>query len=350
MADGTNATADQTSTPSFDWKAFSRKTWVIVIGGILFPPVGMILTWLKPGWSTRTKWIATGVLGLLLIGRNQPTKDVSGQEEPASVSAEAIKPDSSVEVAEATSSRHSEQEMLVVKKTAEPLPEDAALVEKPIQPMPDLTTRVKRNWLESQQAYVERIFNRTVIAVLEHHYGISCTPGAWTPTEAKQAYGTPTEYQSIVTRADGNKVHVRLRDKDYQFVWAAYEGGISPQNTIGYWLRDGSAISDHDFAIFKGDVAKIAKGKPPVNANAKSHGAIATSADDRTDPAYQEGYRYARGVLEAAKRAPPSAKRQVMQPLVDLAAEAERGSGSKPRLFYKGVAKAMSELMDNAMN
>jgi hypothetical protein len=90
MADEPNAPSDQVPPSSFDWKAFSQKTWVIVIGGILIPPVGMILAWLKPGWTNRTKWIATGLLGLLLIGRMQskpemPSGDASAEAESRSV-------------------------------------------------------------------------------------------------------------------------------------------------------------------------------------------------------------------------------------------------------------------------
>jgi hypothetical protein len=54
---------------AFDWKALCQKTWVIVLSGLVIPPVGIILTWLKPGWATRTKWIATGLMCLLLVGR-----------------------------------------------------------------------------------------------------------------------------------------------------------------------------------------------------------------------------------------------------------------------------------------
>jgi hypothetical protein len=70
---------------SFDWKAFSRKTWVVVVSGIFLPPIGIILAWLKPDWSQKTKWIATGLMGLLLIGRfNASTDEIS--EEPGRAS------------------------------------------------------------------------------------------------------------------------------------------------------------------------------------------------------------------------------------------------------------------------
>lgn len=82
---------------SFDWKAFSRKTWVVVVSGIFLPPIGIILAWLKPDWSQKTKWIATGLMGLLLIGRfNAPTDEnaekpglasqISGEKESSEAS------------------------------------------------------------------------------------------------------------------------------------------------------------------------------------------------------------------------------------------------------------------------
>lgn len=52
-----------------DWKSFSRKTWVIILSGIFLPPVGILLAWLKPDWSQRTKWIATGLICFALFGR-----------------------------------------------------------------------------------------------------------------------------------------------------------------------------------------------------------------------------------------------------------------------------------------
>lgn len=65
---------------SFDWKAFSRKTWVVVVSGIFLPPIGIILAWLKPDWSQKTKWIATGLMGLLLIGRFNASTNENAEE------------------------------------------------------------------------------------------------------------------------------------------------------------------------------------------------------------------------------------------------------------------------------
>lgn len=50
-----------------DWRALSQKTWMIVLAGIFMPLLGMILTWLKPGWSTKTKWVATAGMCLMTL-------------------------------------------------------------------------------------------------------------------------------------------------------------------------------------------------------------------------------------------------------------------------------------------
>lgn len=78
---------------SFNWKALTQKTWVIVLAGLIVPPVGMVLAWLKPEWTTRTRVIATGLMLLMLLGRmgsriekNAVEKNTSGGEEQASMS------------------------------------------------------------------------------------------------------------------------------------------------------------------------------------------------------------------------------------------------------------------------
>jgi hypothetical protein len=67
----------------FDWKGLSQKTWVIVLAGLVIPPLGMMLTWLKPGWTTRTRWVATGltcIASLAWIGIDKrSTKDTETQ-------------------------------------------------------------------------------------------------------------------------------------------------------------------------------------------------------------------------------------------------------------------------------
>lgn len=154
------------SSPPFDWKALSQKTWVIIVAGLALPPLGMILTWLKPGWTSRTRWIATGMMCMACM--------------------------------------------------------------------------------------------------------------AWIGADKRRERNIQSEARS-----------------------------------------DSSAEGE-------------------------------ANTDEQVTSAYDEGYRYARGILAAAERAPPSAKRQIMQPLVDLAEEAERGSRTKPQQFYKGVSQAMLEAMNNA--
>ena len=70
---------------SFDWKAFSQKTWVIVLAGILLPLAGIVLAWIKPGWTKRTKWIATVLMGLVLVGRMRAREDVTGGDGSSAV-------------------------------------------------------------------------------------------------------------------------------------------------------------------------------------------------------------------------------------------------------------------------
>jgi len=151
MSNGPKAPSDQTSTPSSYWKAFSQKAWVIVIGGILFPPVGMILTWLKPGWSTRTKWIATGVLGLLLIGRNGLQDEAPAGDPSASVSTEAG--DAEERRVTVAAERPTDQP---VKKMP---PEKELAVARDKQPPKANELPLKRNWFESDHDYFTRGVN-----------------------------------------------------------------------------------------------------------------------------------------------------------------------------------------------
>jgi hypothetical protein len=60
---------DQTETSSFNWQEFSQRTWVVVVSGLVFPPLGIFLSWRKPEWTPKAKWIATGLMGLLLLWR-----------------------------------------------------------------------------------------------------------------------------------------------------------------------------------------------------------------------------------------------------------------------------------------
>lgn len=167
---------------SFDWKAFSRKPWVIVVTGLVIPPIGIILTWLKPDWTSKKKWIATGFMVLLLIGRFNASSSVGKQQ----------------------------------------------------------------------------------------------------------------------------------------------QGGGQPASS-------GEQSESADSAVAK---------KAPSTAG---------SADTNEDSEYQEGYRYVSEILAAAKRAPPSMKKQIMQPLRDLAQEADKGSSKRSRRFFKGASKAMDDLLQDVL-
>jgi hypothetical protein len=59
----------QSGSKSFDWKEFSQRTWVVITAGFLLPPLGVFLSWQKPDWSPRVKWIATGLMGVLTLFR-----------------------------------------------------------------------------------------------------------------------------------------------------------------------------------------------------------------------------------------------------------------------------------------
>ena len=60
---------DHSVSNSFDWKEFSQRTWVVVVSGLVFPPLGIFLSWRKTDWAPKAKWIATGLLSLLLLWR-----------------------------------------------------------------------------------------------------------------------------------------------------------------------------------------------------------------------------------------------------------------------------------------
>lgn len=58
---------NRTEGSSLDWNEFSQRTWVVIVSGLVFPPLGIFLSWRKPDWTPRAKWIATGLMGLLFI-------------------------------------------------------------------------------------------------------------------------------------------------------------------------------------------------------------------------------------------------------------------------------------------
>ena len=60
---------DPQETNAFNWKEFSQRTWVVLVCGLVFPPLGIFLSWRKPEWTPKAKWITTGLMGLLLLWR-----------------------------------------------------------------------------------------------------------------------------------------------------------------------------------------------------------------------------------------------------------------------------------------
>lgn len=71
---------DQTESTSFNWKEFSQRTWVVVVSGLVFPPLGIFLSWRKTDWAPKAKWIATGLLSLLLFWRMGGSEKKDRQE------------------------------------------------------------------------------------------------------------------------------------------------------------------------------------------------------------------------------------------------------------------------------
>jgi hypothetical protein len=88
----TQSTNSNNSQATLDWKVFSRKTWVVVMSGLFLPPLGIVLAWLKPDWSRRAKWIATGLMGLMLLSMmsNREKDGATGPQEASSPTEAAI--------------------------------------------------------------------------------------------------------------------------------------------------------------------------------------------------------------------------------------------------------------------
>lgn len=132
------------STKAFDWKAFSQKTWVVVVAGLALPPVGMILAWLKQDWTNRTKWIAIGVFGLLLIGRmlSKPEAPVGKDGDSLAVEAPTT----------GTQSRKA------APATLRPSSNQAISAEEPTGTAAHTPSSlpVPRHWFESDQSYLTR--------------------------------------------------------------------------------------------------------------------------------------------------------------------------------------------------
>ncbi len=82
---------------------------------------------------------------------------------------------------------------------------------------------------------------------MEHKYGLVCEPGKWVAVDSSASARRDREFTSVVQRADGKQIHVSLHEKDYQFVWGAFETSDRANGVIGYWKRDGTPISFTDY-------------------------------------------------------------------------------------------------------
>lgn len=67
---------------AFNWSEFGQRTWVVVVAGLVFAPLGIFLAWRKPDWTPKAKWIATGLMGLLFYGQffNKPNAEVGNTQ------------------------------------------------------------------------------------------------------------------------------------------------------------------------------------------------------------------------------------------------------------------------------
>ena len=62
-----------------NWLEMLHTDWVIILSLLLLPPLGLVLLWLNPAWTSRTKWYFTGVtafalMGLMLGKREKPSR------------------------------------------------------------------------------------------------------------------------------------------------------------------------------------------------------------------------------------------------------------------------------------
>jgi hypothetical protein len=131
---------------SFDWKAFSRMPWVIVVTGLFSPAIGIILTWLKPDWTSKTKLIATGMLALILISRRggQPASSDtplgSADTAAANKASSTARSSDTVEDLEYQRGYRYVSEILAATKRAPP-----SMKKQMMQPLEDLAKEAKEN-------------------------------------------------------------------------------------------------------------------------------------------------------------------------------------------------------------
>jgi hypothetical protein len=110
---------------------------VVILAGLVIPPAGIALAWLKPDWSRTTKWVSTVLMGLLLVGRVGGTKresveDSIAQQKHGDEVAVSRPQESATSPASAASSKDS--------------------VPKPLS----------KGWTESMPTYIHRVITSTV--------------------------------------------------------------------------------------------------------------------------------------------------------------------------------------------
>lgn len=81
---------NQSDSTPFNWKEFSQRTWVVVVSGLVFPPLGIFLSWRKTDWAPKAKWIATGLMGLLFLGQIGARERKDGTESGATPAARVV--------------------------------------------------------------------------------------------------------------------------------------------------------------------------------------------------------------------------------------------------------------------
>lgn len=101
--------------------AASRNPIAVAVMGFVFPPLGMVCVWLHPVWAKRTKWIAFGVLALLLLtrtGRERSEKTESPATSEAAAKSVAPVPVEAVASSSTSPSLPQRTEVTTKKKEA----------------------------------------------------------------------------------------------------------------------------------------------------------------------------------------------------------------------------------------
>lgn len=123
-----------------------------------------------------------------------------------------------------------------------------------VSPPPELAGRVRQGLFESHDAYISRIFNRTVTAILAQRYGTTCEPGEWKVVRPASSKKDNTHFESKVTLANGTKLKIWLHERDDEFVWTASvmksdNAGLSLRDAVGYWKWDGTELTEDAYSV-----------------------------------------------------------------------------------------------------